>query len=187
MWALRLLPGKEGPQRKCSAGCLAREGGGRREEGVAWDGHRTEVLFFSPSPPGRVPDWLHAGAGAQGREEQARPACQLLQQGPGPRETHGSGPWTLREPFAGSSVHGKGRGTCTWLVTEEKVPHTNNQRHVWQPPCRPAHSPVQAPLPLPTPTVQVCVGALCPLCHAPSVLRPPLQASLRLPGASTAG
>lgn len=116
------------------------EGRGWRVEGVAWDGHRTEVLFFSSSPPGRVPDWLHAGAGAWAERSRGCSACHQV---PGPRGTHGSGPETLREPFAGSSVHGKGRGTCTWLVREEKVPHTksNNQRHVWQPPCRPAPLP----------------------------------------------
>lgn len=68
--------GSEGPAGKvrcCLFGNVRK--GGREGDGCgAWDTHRTEVLFFSSSSLGRVPEQLHAVAGAQGRDKQG-PLC----------------------------------------------------------------------------------------------------------------
>lgn len=79
----------------------------------------------------------------------------------------------------------KGKGTCTWLAGQRgKGANTksNNQRHIWQAVPTPQRS-LYCLYPHPL-QVGKERGALCPQSHAPSVLRPPLQASLQLWGAS---
>lgn len=85
--------GCEGPAEKVQC-CLAMQGKkGRRVEGVEpGTGTGPKVLFFSSSPPGRVPEQLHAVAEARAEISRGHSACQLLHQVPGARETHSSGP-----------------------------------------------------------------------------------------------
>lgn len=139
-------PREGGPTEKVQCGLFgnARKRG-RREEGGGWrvsPGTGIGPRFCS-SVPHHQEGSLTGFMQGQGRGQRGAGAALPAIRSQGQGGTHGSGPGTLREPFAGSSVHGKGRGTCTWLVREEKVPHTksNNQRHVWQPPCRPAPLP----------------------------------------------
>jgi hypothetical protein len=153
--------GYEGPAEKVQC-CLfgnarkeGKEGGGCH----VWDGHRTEVLFFSSSPPGRVPDQLHAVAGAQGRDEQGPLCLSTTPSGPG---GHGKptavAPKPSLSPLQVASSMGKGKEGYMHLAAQREGATYQTQQPETHSAGLPAdwpHSPVQSPLPLPTPTVQV--------------------------------
>lgn len=156
-----LTHGSEGPAEKVRC-CLfgnARKEGKEGEGCRAWDTHRTEVLFFSSSLLGRVPDQLHAVAGAQDRDDQG-PLCL-------PATPSGSGgqgkptvvaPRPYLSPFQVAPSTAKGKGYmhlagqggkgATYQIQQPET-HQAGLPAGWP------HSPVQSPLPLPTPTVQV--------------------------------
>lgn len=168
--------------------------GNARKEGKecggchAWDGHRTEVLFFSSSPSGRVPDQLHAVAGAQGRDEQGPLCLSTTPSGPG---GHGKptavAPKPSLSPFQVTSSMGKGKEGYMHLAAQRGEGATYQiqqpETHLAGLPAGWPHSPVQSPLLLPIPTVQVGEekGATVPSdsCSI-SLTPPPLQASLQL-------
>lgn len=160
---------------RCLFGNARKEGkesGGCR----AWDG--TKVLFFSSSPPGRVPDQLHAVAEAQGGDKQG-PLC-LPTTPSGPRsqgKPTAAAPRPYLSPFQVAPSMAKGKGYMHLAGQRGKGATYQIQQPdtFGRPLCR------LSPLPRAVSAASTHThcsggrgegGALCPQSHAPSVLRP---------------
>lgn len=153
--------GMRAQRRKCSAVCLAMQGRkGRRVEGV------TSGMGIGPRFCSSVPHPLEGSLtscmqwqGLRAEMNRGHSACQLLHQVPG---GHGKptavAPKPSLSPLQVASSMGKGKEGYMHLAAQREGATYQTQQPETHSAGLPAdwpHSPVQSPLPLPTPTVQV--------------------------------